>query len=83
MRSSPRSGNWYLHKFRHTFATDMLQSVDIRSLQIILGHKNISTTEAMRRATRRTHQNATASTLGLPCIPFGSGVHHEIRHSMN
>jgi len=31
---SPRCQNWYLHKFRHTFATNILQSVDIRSLQV-------------------------------------------------
>jgi integrase len=49
---SPRCGNWYLHKFRHTYATNMLQSVDIRSLQIMLGHKNISTTEKYLKSLR-------------------------------
>jgi site-specific recombinase XerD len=50
--TSPRCANWYLHKFRHTFATNMLQSIDIRSLQIILGHKNISTTEKYLKSLR-------------------------------
>jgi integrase/recombinase XerD len=50
--SAPRCGNWYLHKFRHTFATNMLQSVDIRSLQVMLGHKNISTTEKYLKSLR-------------------------------
>ncbi|HEV2486296.1 MAG TPA: site-specific integrase [Terracidiphilus sp.] len=50
--SSPRCGNWYLHKFRHTFATNMLQSVDIRSLQVMLGHKNIATTEKYLKSLR-------------------------------
>ncbi len=50
--SSPRCGNWYLHKFRHTFATNILQSVDIRSLQVMLGHKNISTTEKYLKSLR-------------------------------
>jgi integrase/recombinase XerD len=50
--SAPRCGNWYLHKFRHTFATNILQSVDIRSLQVMLGHKNISTTEKYLKSLR-------------------------------
>ena len=50
--TSPRCANWYLHKFRHTFATNMLQSVDIRSLQVMLGHKNIATTEKYLKSLR-------------------------------
>jgi len=49
---SPRCSNWYLHKFRHTFATNILQSVDIRSLQVMLGHKNIATTEKYLKSLR-------------------------------
>lgn len=40
------------HKFRHTFATNILQSVDIRSLQVMLGHKNIATTEKYLKSLR-------------------------------
>jgi integrase/recombinase XerD len=50
--NSPRCADWYLHKFRHTFATNMLQSVDIRNLQVLLGHKNISTTEKYLKTMR-------------------------------
>jgi integrase/recombinase XerD len=50
--TAPRCGNWYLHKFRHTFATNILQSVDIRSLQVMLGHKNIATTEKYLKSLR-------------------------------
>jgi integrase/recombinase XerD len=50
--SSPRCGNWYLHKFRHTFATNILQSIDIRTLQVMLGHKNIATTEKYLKSLR-------------------------------
>ncbi len=50
--TSPRCRNWYLHKFRHTFATNILQSVDIRSLQVMLGHKNIATTEKYLKSLR-------------------------------
>lgn len=49
---SPRCQNWYLHKFRHTFATNILQSVDIRSLQVMLAHKNIATTEKYLKSLR-------------------------------
>jgi integrase len=37
--------NWYLHRFRHTFATWALQQgVDIRTLQFWLGHTKIEMT---------------------------------------
>lgn len=51
--TGPHCKKWYLHKWRHTFATNMLQSnLDIRSLQILLGHKNIATTEKYLKALR-------------------------------
>lgn len=37
-------GHWYLHKFRKTFATRALENADIRTVQSLLGHKNITTT---------------------------------------
>jgi integrase/recombinase XerC len=37
-------GRWYLHKFRKTFATRALENADIRTVQELLGHKNITTT---------------------------------------
>jgi integrase len=51
--TGPHCKKWHLHKWRHTFATNMLQSnMDIRSLQILLGHKNIATTEKYLKTLR-------------------------------
>jgi len=36
-------GHWYLHKFRKPFATRALENADIRTVQALLGHKNITT----------------------------------------
>lgn len=47
----PYCGRWTLHKWRHTYATKMLQSgLDLKSLQVLLGHKQLSTTEKYLRA---------------------------------
>jgi integrase len=47
----PYCEKWNLHKWRHTYATTMLQSgLDIKSLQDLLGHKNLSTTEKYLKA---------------------------------
>lgn len=49
----PHCRKFYLHKWRHTFATQMLQSgIDIKTLQTLLGHKNIATTEKYLKALR-------------------------------
>jgi integrase/recombinase XerD len=45
-RTGPHCTKFKLHKFRHTYATNTLQSgIDIKTLQLQLGHKNITTTE--------------------------------------
>jgi integrase/recombinase XerD len=47
----PVCENWYLHKWRHTFATNSLRDgMDIKTLQTLLGHKNLSTTEKYLKA---------------------------------
>jgi site-specific recombinase XerD len=52
-KTDPRCRKWNLHRWRHSFATIMLQSgLDVRSLQILLGHKNLSTTEKYLKPLR-------------------------------
>jgi integrase len=65
--------NWFLHKWRHTFATNMLQSgIHIKTLQVLLGHKNLSTTEKYLRAVRldeleqKVESSRLAAFLGHP-----------------
>jgi len=55
-----------LHKWRHTFATQILQSgIDIKTLQTLLGHKNIATTEMYLKSLRLDdlRQKVESSTL--------------------
>ena len=45
-KAHPVCEQWYLHRFRKTFATKMHHAgMPLRDLQIILGHKSLTTTE--------------------------------------
>jgi integrase/recombinase XerD len=47
----PVCDRWFLHKFRHTFATQMIESgVNLKRLQLLLGHKQLATTEKYLRS---------------------------------
>src|SRR5713226_3028516 len=44
-RKGPYCKYWFLHKFRATYATMQLQgNVDLRTLQVLLGHKDLAST---------------------------------------
>jgi integrase/recombinase XerD len=50
----PYCHRWFLHKFRHTFATRNLQEhvCDIRTLQLWLGHSDLASTMVYLKAVR-------------------------------
>ena len=57
------NGKYTPHKLRHTAATLMYKhgNVDIRSLQSILGHENISTTQIYTHVDEDTLRDAVKS----------------------
>ena len=49
----PYCGRWFLHKFRHTYATRNLQDgIDIRTLQTWMGHRDIASTMVYLKGVR-------------------------------
>jgi integrase/recombinase XerD len=64
--TNPTCEHWYLHKFRHTFATNMLRSgMDIKTLQVAMGHSSISTTEKYLQALSLKRQRDTVENSSL------------------
>ena len=55
----PYCTRWFLHKFRHTYATRHLQDgIDIRTLQQWLGHRDIASTMVYLKGVRNSDVQA-------------------------
>jgi hypothetical protein len=53
--AGPYCGRWFLHKFRHTYATRHLQDgVDIRTLKQWMGHRDIASTMVYLKGLRNS-----------------------------
>ena len=53
--AGPFCGRWFLHKFRHTYATRHLQDgIDIRTLQQWMGHRDIASTMVYLKGVRNS-----------------------------
>ncbi len=42
-KTDPRCERWYLHKWRHTYASHMIGVLGLKGLQLAMGHKDIAT----------------------------------------
>ncbi len=57
--AGPFCTRWFLHKFRHTYATRHLQDgVDIRTLQQWMGHRDIASTMVYLKGVRNSDMQA-------------------------
>ena len=53
--TGPYCKRWFLHKFRHTYATRHLQDgIDIRTLQQWMGHHDIASTMVYLKGVRNS-----------------------------
>jgi site-specific recombinase XerD len=61
-----------LHSLRHAFATHLLeQRVDIRVIQVLLGHKKLETTAMYSHVATRTLRDAHSPLDALSIEPSG------------
>jgi len=66
----PYCSNFFLHKFRHTFATRNLQDhvCDIKTLQNWMGHKDLASTMVYLKAVRNKDVIARVNSSGLAAL---------------
>jgi len=64
--SGPYCRRWFLHKFRHTYATRHLQDgIDIRTLQQWMGHRDIASTMVYLKGVRNRDIQARLNNSSL------------------
>jgi integrase len=66
----PHCSKFFLHKFRHTFATRSLQDhvCDIKTLQNWMGHKDLASTMVYLKAVRNKDVIARVNSSGLAAL---------------
>jgi len=63
------------HTLRHSFATHLLeQDVDIRVIQVLLGHSKLDTTALYARVATKTIRSVTGPLEHLKLLMEGDGV---------
>jgi integrase/recombinase XerD len=64
--AGPYCTRWFLHKFRHTYATRHLQDgIDIRTLQSWMGHRDITSTMVYLKGVRNADIHARLDKASL------------------
>jgi integrase/recombinase XerD len=80
-------GKWFLHKFRHTFATASLESgVSIRTLQEWLGHSDLASTMVYlkfvgRKDIHKLLDSSQMADLATQSLRLGTVASHAAAHA--
>jgi integrase/recombinase XerD len=82
----PHCQHFFLHKFRHTFATEHLRhGIDIRTLQTWMGHRDIKSTMVYLKGVQskdalvKVNAGALAAYVAQPTAEFVGSESHEGR----
>lgn len=76
------------HMLRHTLATRLMQVCDIRTVQMILGHKNLSTTQVYTHPNSEDCRKAiaalsTGKPVGVKLLGDNKGPRNEIQSEIS